>query len=156
MHHALDAPPKGRNIEVDEQSDGPSAELQVGQHLGIVNREQALYRFQLHHNRLLDEEIQPISTSFTSLRPLRLCGESNDRWETSLCRHSHYIKGIMRDHSPRAGQAGANVVGFQIAIVGEDALHGLTLGSGLTMSSTAVLAPRNVAIVPDYYHGSIL
>ena len=62
----------------------------------------------------------------------------------------------MGDHSPRVGQAGANVVGFQIAIVGEDALHGLTLGSGLTISSTAVLAPRNVAIVPDYYHGSIL
>ena len=45
MNHSFDALLEHRHIEVDQQSDGPSAQFQIGQQLSLVNRLQTLHCF---------------------------------------------------------------------------------------------------------------
>ena len=48
-------------MEVDEQSQFPSANLQVAEQLSLVDRQQSIDGLDLHHNDPGHKEVQPIA-----------------------------------------------------------------------------------------------
>ncbi|HMO25490.1 MAG TPA: hypothetical protein PKB10_04410, partial [Tepidisphaeraceae bacterium] len=52
---------QGRDIEVEDQSDRPAAESEIGQELGVMDRCKFLDGFHLNHDRRFDEQIDPIA-----------------------------------------------------------------------------------------------
>ena len=57
----LDAVEKVDHVEVEEKPDTDAAQLQVGQHLRLMNVCQSLHSLDLHEHLLLNAQIHPVS-----------------------------------------------------------------------------------------------
>lgn len=49
-------------MKVDEQSELPSAKLQIAEQLSLVDGQQRVDSFHLHHNHSRGQEVQPVAT----------------------------------------------------------------------------------------------
>lgn len=58
--HAVDAVCHSRNVEVEEQTNLPATETQVGEELGLVNSSDVLHSFNLHDNLAGDQQIKAV------------------------------------------------------------------------------------------------
>jgi hypothetical protein len=67
-----DSVPQMHDIEIDQQANRSAAELEIRDHLGLVNRRNSLYRFDLHDHKVFHQQIYPIAK-------IQLCPAINHR-----------------------------------------------------------------------------
>ena len=62
LHHKpLESFLEHRNVEIHQQADSKSAELQVAQELRFMYGHQSFYRLEFHDQFLLDDYVQPVT-----------------------------------------------------------------------------------------------
>ena len=60
VYHVPDTLFQMRHVEVDDESNRPATELEVGKHLRRVQREKLFDRLQFDNDAILDEKIDPV------------------------------------------------------------------------------------------------
>lgn len=60
---ALHAVPQAGHVEIDEQAEAHSRQAQIGEELGVVDREDRIDAFQFDHQRILDHEVHAIGAA---------------------------------------------------------------------------------------------
>jgi len=63
------------NVEVDQETNWPTSKTQIGQELSLVDRSQAFHGLEFHHDKLLDQQIEPVTA--IELLPFVLDGQRN-------------------------------------------------------------------------------